>query len=139
MILFNKLIRPITSFNFYGEVGSLGMFDPLNITNSLSENQIQFWRESELQNGRLSLFSNLLPIYLNIKDPNYNFIINIYLFYFICFEIYRYQNAFDKFYLKINKQPGYYNNYIPLNLSICILELNVLRLSMIVNIFKNWV
>lgn len=138
MFLFNKLNKEIKTFNFYGEIPQLGLFDPFNITNSLPEKEIKFWRECELQNGRLSLFSNLLPFFINLNNNDYNIIINFYLFYLICFEFYRTDKLFNKNYLNFFSQPGYYNYYIPLNIKICNLEIFIIRFSMIYYFFSKY-
>lgn len=126
-VLFKLPKKPKTSFNFYGDYNYY--FDPLNITNTLTETQIKFWRESELQNGRICLFSNIITNIFSIN--HYEKILIIYLFYLICFEYYRYNKYYNNIFTPNIHQPGYYNYYIPFNVNLSNLELFCLRISMI--------
>ena len=136
MIINKYNSKPVTSFIFNGDLPKIGYFDPFNITKFLDEEQIKFYREAELQNGRLSLFSLSINNFFDIQKHDDKIILFIYLFYLICFENYRYFKVFDKFQIKKHIQPGCIIYYIPFIKKWSDYELFFIRISMIIYFFK---
>jgi hypothetical protein len=49
----------VSSFNYQGDIGPVGYFDPANIAGSLSEKDLKYVREAELHHGRVAMMAFL--------------------------------------------------------------------------------
>lgn len=116
--------KPRTNFKFVGDTAPLGYFDPLNVLNGVSEEEIKLVREAELKHGRIAMIAAASqPIleyiyhkpFINIlfdsgKLPNYLFFVSAGVFE-IMGMVRAWQNPFDYgglFSLKDEHEPGWY-------------------------------
>ena len=124
-------LKPVTeSFVFYGDIKPTGFFDPLQLTNSLTEKNLKYLREAELHHGRVAMTSALILPVLELLDKQ-NLAINVLrdsstgintacLTAMGMFELSRLVSFFEPpriklFKLKENVQPGQLNPYFDLN------------------------
>ena len=57
---FISQIKPtVNSFNYQGDIKPVGYFDPANLASSLSEKDLKYVREAELQHGRVAMMAFL--------------------------------------------------------------------------------
>merc|ERR1711934_1095006 len=49
----------VSSFNYQGDIGPVGYFDPANMASSLSDKDLKYVREAELQHGRVAMMAFL--------------------------------------------------------------------------------
>jgi len=49
----------VSSFNYQGDIRPVGYFDPANMASSLSEKDLKYVREAELQHGRVAMMAFL--------------------------------------------------------------------------------
>lgn len=142
-------LKPVTeTFLFYGDIKPTGFFDPLQLTNTLSEKNLKYLREAELHHGRIAMTSALILPALELLD-NHNLAINVLkdssmgineacLLAMGMFELSRLIAFFEPpriklFKLKENIQPGQLNPYFNLynNTDLANKELSNGRLAMI--------
>jgi hypothetical protein len=111
------------TFNYAGETKPLNYFDPLKLSYSKDEKQLQYLRETELQHGRMAMLAYLaFPAieYVNSGSSAVNFlssqdIVTQIPFWFtvMLFEVARMRTYWEDpfktnnfFTIKDNKQPG---------------------------------
>ena len=138
--------KPVTkTFNFNGDIKPTGYFDPLRLTENISEKNLKYLREAELHHGRVAMIAaTMLPILDSIdKDTlaidyfSKNGELNqLGLGYMAIFEFIRmfslYKNPREKlFELRDNAQPGMLNPYIPFQEELSNKELSNGRLAML--------
>ena len=57
---FISQVKPsVKSFNYQGDIGPVGYFDPANLASTLSEKELKYVREAELHHGRVAMLSFL--------------------------------------------------------------------------------
>tara|TARA_B100001027_G_C16264441_1_gene331178 strand:+ start:2708 stop:3259 length:552 start_codon:yes stop_codon:yes gene_type:complete len=113
----------VNSFNYQGDIKPVGYFDPANIASSLSEKDLKYVREAELQHGRVAMmaFIGLVGLDLFQDDLAINYLYKMnweeqfpYWFGVGCYEFARmgagWKNPFigrnTLFKLEDNYQPG---------------------------------
>jgi len=65
--------KPIVkSFNYVGDIAPLNYFDPLKINSesNFKEEQVKYWREAELQHGRVAMIGAVALPFLEATNPN---------------------------------------------------------------------
>lgn len=113
---------PSTRFKYVGDTQPIGYFDPLGISSKVSEERLKYFREAELQHGRIAMLASLIVPALEItqNELGINVMTNspldtqyAYLFGFSIFELARmlkgYENPFigsEAFQLKDAHEPG---------------------------------
>tara|TARA_R110002072_G_scaffold296099_1_gene467663 strand:+ start:31 stop:573 length:543 start_codon:yes stop_codon:yes gene_type:complete len=62
----------VKSFNYQGDIAPTGYFDPLGLNSGakVSESRIKYWREAELQHGRLAMLGAVVLSTLELKNPD---------------------------------------------------------------------
>tara|TARA_Y100000389_G_scaffold148022_1_gene147020 strand:- start:42 stop:584 length:543 start_codon:yes stop_codon:yes gene_type:complete len=62
----------VKSFNYQGDIAPVGYFDPLEFNSGakVSESRIKYWREAELQHGRLAMLGAVVLPTLELKNPD---------------------------------------------------------------------
>tara|TARA_B100001769_G_C21952597_1_gene512844 strand:- start:54 stop:605 length:552 start_codon:yes stop_codon:yes gene_type:complete len=60
----------VTSFNYQGDISPVGYFDPANLASSLSEKDLKYVREAELQHGRVAMMAFLGLVGLDLVQDD---------------------------------------------------------------------
>ena len=56
----------VKSFKYVGDISPVGYFDPIQLTSKLSESDIKYVREAELQHGRIAMLSFVALVGLDL-------------------------------------------------------------------------
>lgn len=61
----------VKSFMYVGDIKPTGYFDPLQLSENISDETIKYMREAELQHGRVAMYSMLLLPFFDITDKEH--------------------------------------------------------------------
>ena len=61
----------VTSFNYQGDLPPVNYFDPLKLNSetNFKEDRVRYWREAELQHGRVAMFGATALPFLEFTNP----------------------------------------------------------------------
>jgi len=135
---FTPTVKPVVkSFKYEGDIAPLNYFDPLKLNSetNFKEDKVKYWREAELQHGRVAMLGAVaLPLleYMNPGMQSINYLSDMDLMLqspfwasMLAYECVRmgvgWENPFVKdgkaFTLKDGYQPGNLFSYDPSNVS----------------------